>query len=124
WRIFADYAAGLEGGAEGLEQASRLLAFLLRMLRAAVALRARHGGGGAEASGGYRWTAKALEAEGWDASLAPYLGTFEGLDLRAFSIFLSEAHRAVREYSKPSIALTGLFLEYEAAREAHEEAVR
>ncbi len=118
WRVFADYAAGLEGGAEGMDQAARLLAFLLRMLRAAGTLRARHGGEG-ERRGqaeGYRWTAHALEAEGWDASLTPYLGPFEDIpDLRAFAGFLSDAHRAVREYSKPSIALTGLFLEYEAA---------
>jgi hypothetical protein len=57
-----------------------------------------------------------LEVEGWDASLTPHLGAFEDVaDAQAFANFIAEAHRAVRDYSKPSIALTGLFLEYEAA---------
>jgi DNA polymerase-3 subunit delta' len=123
WRVFADYAAGTAPGAEGLERTVRLLHFLLRMLRAHQALRAKHSGALAEKgpgaprgeADGYRWTAAALEAEDWDASLAPYLGAFEDVaDLHAFAAFLENAHRAVRDYSKPSIALTGLFLEYEA----------
>jgi DNA polymerase-3 subunit delta' len=124
WRSFADYAAAIEGGAEGMEHASRLLAFLLRMLRAARALRAKHGATHADGQAdGYRWTARALEAEGWDASLTPHLGAFEDIaDPDAFATFLAEAHRAIREYSKPSIALTGLFLEYEAAVHARHPA--
>jgi DNA polymerase-3 subunit delta' len=118
WRAFSDYASGIEGGAEGTERVTRLLAFLLRMLRAAQALRARHSDAAHAAGGesdGYRWTARALEAEGWDASLTPYLGVLEDLpDPQAFAAFLAEAHAAVRGFSKPSIALTGLFLEYEA----------
>lgn len=120
WRAFADYAAAFEGGAEGAERVSRLLVFLLRMLRAARALRARHGAGQGGVAGGqadgYRWTARALKAEGWDASLTPHLGAFEDIpDPDAFATFIAESHRAVRDYSKPSIALTGLFLEYEAS---------
>jgi DNA polymerase III delta prime subunit len=114
WRDFADYAGAFEGGAEGAERVSRLLVFLLRMLRAARALHARQGAGHGGVAGGqadgYRWTAR------WDASLTPHLGAFEDIaDAEAFATFLAEAHRAVRDYSKPSIALTGLFLEYEAS---------
>jgi DNA polymerase III delta prime subunit len=122
WRVFADYAAESAPGAAGLEHTARLLHFLLRMLRAHQVLRFKHPGGpdatGGSRAGeadGYRWTAAALEREGWDASLAAHLGAFEDIaDPQAFALFLEAAHRAVREYSKPSIALTGLFLEYEA----------
>jgi hypothetical protein len=55
--------------------------------------------------------------------LTPHLGAFEDIaDPDAFATFLAEAHRAIREYSKPSIALTGLFLEYEAAVHARHPA--
>jgi hypothetical protein len=119
WRVFADYAAEAAPGAEGLERTATLLHFLLRMLRAFQLLRSKHGRLVVDTmvgeDGGYRWTATALDAEGWDASLTAPLGTFEDIgDLQAFAVFLESAHRAVREYSKPSIALVGLFLEYEA----------
>ena len=118
WRVFADYAAGIAPGAEGLERTARLLEFLLRLLRAAQVLRHAHFDVFADAgegdTDGYRGTAAALAAAGWDAALAAPLGAFEDIaDPRAFATFLEEAHRAVRAYSKPSIALTGLFFEYE-----------
>lgn len=124
WRVFADHVAEWPSGGDGLEYAARLLHFLLRMLRAHQLLRARAPQGAGAPRGeadGYRWTAAALERAGWDPSLAAPLGAFEDVaDLQAFAHFLAEAHRAVREYSKPSIALTGLFLEYEAkAARAH-----
>jgi DNA polymerase III delta prime subunit len=117
WRVFADYVS--QGPAsEGLEETVRLLHFLLRLLRVHQSLRARHGGspeGLRGAEDGYRWTARALELEGWDASLAPYLGPFEEMaDLAAFAGWIEAAHHAVKGYSKPSVALLGLYLEYEA----------
>jgi DNA polymerase-3 subunit delta' len=117
WRVFADYVA--QGPAsEGLEETVRLLHFLLRLLRVHQSLRAKHGGAPEAPRGaedGYRWTARALVAEGWDASLAPYLGPFEEVpDLAAFAGWIEAAHHAVKGYSKPSVALLGLYLEYEA----------
>jgi DNA polymerase III delta prime subunit len=118
WRVFADHVAEIPGGADGLERAARLIHFVMRLMRAHQVLRAR-AGRDVEAPGGekdgYRWTAAALTREGWDEGLLAPLGAFEDIvDLHAFANFLEESHRAVREYSKPSIALTGLFLEYEA----------
>lgn len=113
WRVFADYAAEAPPGAEGLERTARLLHFLLRMLRAHQLLKATTSSPAARAVPA--GMAAALERMGWDASLAAYLGAFDEVaDLQAFAVFLESAHRAVREYSKPSIALVGLFLEYEA----------
>ncbi len=110
WRVFADYAAETSPGAEGMERTTRLLLFLLRMVRAYQLLKAT-----TPANAGTRIdTAEALEQAGWDDSLAAYLGAIDAVaDLQAFAAFLESAHRAVREYSKPSIALVGLFLEYE-----------
>ena len=110
WRVFADYAAETAPGAEGMEHTTRLLLFLLRMVRAYQLLKAT-----TPANGGTRpGTAEALERAGWDDSLAAYLGALDAVaDIQAFAAFLEGAHRAVREYSKPSIALVGLFLEYE-----------
>jgi DNA polymerase III delta prime subunit len=114
WRVFADYAGETAPGAEGLERTTRLLHFLLRMLRAYQVLQAKHPGVPAHGGDASGWIFAALKAEGWDVSLAAHLGVFaEIVDLQAFAGFLEAAHRAVREYSKPSIALTGLFLEYE-----------
>lgn len=117
WRVFADYVS--QGPAsEGLEETVRLLHFLLRLLRVHQAQRARHAArheGPRGAEDGYRWTARALELDGWDASLAPYLGPFEEMrDLAAFAGWIEGAHHAVKGYSKPSVALLGSFLEYEA----------
>jgi DNA polymerase III delta prime subunit len=120
WRVFADHVAEWPSGGEGLEHATRLLQLVLRMLRAHQLLRAVSPAAamGGEADG-YRWTAAALERAGWDADLVAPLGAFEDVvDVQAFGAFLEEAWRAVRDYSKPSIALTGLFLEYEAKAKA------
>lgn len=126
WRVFVDHVSDWPSGGEGMGHATRLLHFLLRMLRAHQVLRAQ---APAAASGddgtpgdrmrgvadGYRWTAAALARAGWDEALVAPLGAFEDVaDVHAFAAFLEEAHRAVRDYSKPSMALTGLFLEYEA----------
>lgn len=117
WRVFADFAAEIPGGADGLERTARLLHFIMRLVRAHQVLRAAatvDDAPGGEKDG-YRWTAAALARAGWDEGLLAPLGAFEDIaDLQAFAAFLEESHRAVREYSKPSIALTGLFLEYEA----------
>jgi hypothetical protein len=116
WRVFADYA-GQGPAAAGLEETLKVLHFLLRMVRVHESLKAHHGGEGVPrgAADGYRWTAQALEKEGWDASLAAYLGPFEDVaDVPAFAACLEAAHRAVKGYSKPQVALIGLFLEYEA----------
>lgn len=127
WRVFADYT-GQGPAAAGMEETLKLLNFLLRMVRVHEALRALHG---AEAvprgsADGYRWTAQALEKEGWDASLGAYLGPLEDLaDLPAFVASLEAAHKAVKGYSKPQVALVGLFLEYEAkARRAKAQTAR
>lgn len=122
WRVFVDHVSEWPSGGEGMEQAARLLLFVLRMLRAHQVLRARAPSAtGPESlamqgvADGYRWTAAALAREGWDAALVAPLGAFEDIpDLQAFARFLEESYRAIRDYSKPSIALTGLFLEYEA----------
>jgi DNA polymerase III delta prime subunit len=119
WRVFADYASEVPGGAEGLEHTMRLLELVLRMLRAHQVLRAQvpieEGAAMRGEEDGYRWTAAALERAGWDDSLTAPLGAFEEIaDAQAFATFVEDAYRAVRDYSKPSIALTGLFLEYEA----------
>ena len=107
WRLFADYA-GQGPAAAGMEETLKLLHFLLRMVRVHESLRAKYG------SGKTRWTAQALEKEGWDSSLAVYLGPLEDVaDVTAFVEFLESAHKAVKGYSKPSVALVGLFLEYE-----------
>lgn len=115
WRMFAEYATELPSGAEGLARAARLLHFLLRMLRAHQTLKARHPGASRGSADGYRWTAAALEAEGWDTSLAAYLGPCEDLaDAGAFAECVEAAHQAVLGYSKPQMALLGAFLDYEA----------
>jgi len=118
WRVFADFAAEIPGGAEGLERTARLLHSIMRLLRAHQVLRAAAPASESAPRGeadGYRWTAAALARAGWDEGLLAPLGAFEDIgDVQAFAGFLEESHRAVREYSKPSIALTGLFLEYEA----------
>jgi DNA polymerase-3 subunit delta' len=117
WRVFADYA-GQGPAAAGMEETLRLLHFLLRMVRVHESLRALHGADASERRGSgdnYRWTAQALEKEGWEASLAAYLGPLEDIaDLPAFVACLEAAHKAVKGYSKPQVALVGLFLEYEA----------
>lgn len=115
WREFADHLAGISSGAEGMEQALALLRLLLRLLRAHQVLRARHPGPRGGKADGYAWTRAALDRAGWDEGLLPYLGVFEEIaDPEAFARFLTEGLRAVRGYSKPSIALLGLFLEHEA----------
>ncbi len=122
WRVFVDHVSDWPSGGEGMEHAARLLSFVLRMLRAHQVLRAGapglQGEEGAEMRGvgdGYRWTAAALARAGWDEGLVAPLGALEDIaDLQAFAHFLEEAYRAIRDYAKPSIALTGLFLEYEA----------
>jgi DNA polymerase-3 subunit delta' len=117
WRVFADYAS--QGpAAAGLEETLRLLHFLLRMTRVHQSLRARHVGGPSPAMRGsgdnYRWTAYALDQEGWESSLAAYLGPLEDVaDIAAFVNCLEAAHKAVQGYSKPQVALVGIFLEYE-----------
>lgn len=125
WRVFVDHVSDWSSGAEGVEHAGRLLMFLLRMLRAHQVLRAAEASASSAAAGngprmqgvadGYRWTAAALARAGWDDNLVAPLGAFEDVaDLQSFAHFLEEAWRAIGDYSKPSIALTGLFLEYEA----------
>lgn len=112
WRIFADYAATVEG----LEDAADLLQFLLRCVRVHQSMKARHAGPMKGREDGYRWTAQALEAEGWEASLSVPLGPLEDVaNLPAFTAYLQTALQAVRGYSQPKIALLGLFLEYERA---------
>ena len=111
WRIFADYAAAVEG----LENAADLLHFLLRCVRVHQSMKARHAGSMRGSKDGYRWTSQALETEGWDSSLSVHLGPLEDVaDLPAFTTWLQTALQAVRGYSQPKIALLGLFLEYEA----------
>jgi DNA polymerase III delta prime subunit len=111
WRVFADFAAETSPGAEGMEQTARLLHFLLRMLRAYQLLKAT----ATNAAGASLSIPEALTQMGWEPSLAAYLGAFDTVvDLQAFAVFLEDAYRAIRAYSKPSIALVGLFLEYEA----------
>jgi DNA polymerase-3 subunit delta' len=124
WRVFADYA-GQGPAAAGLEETLKLLHFLLRMVRVHETLKSKYGAKYESAQGAdspmrgsadnYRWTARALEQEGWDGSLAAYLGPFEDVaDVPAFVAFLEAAHKAVKGYSKPQVALVGLFLEYES----------
>ncbi len=114
WRVFADYASELPGGAEGLARTARLLHFLLRMARAHQVLRARHPGAPSGVAEGFRWTAAALAAEGWDDSLTAWLGPFEDIaDPAAFVSFLESAHHAVLGYARPQMALLGGFLDYE-----------
>jgi DNA polymerase-3 subunit delta' len=108
WRVFADYT-GQGPAAAGLEETLRLLHFLLRMVRVHESLKARH-----PALESARGLAPALGAEGWDSGLATYLQPLEELgDLPAFVAFLEAAHKAVKGYSKPQVALMGLFLEYD-----------
>jgi hypothetical protein len=114
WRPFADYAASVDD----LEEATRLIHFLLRCVRVHQSLKARHS---VESAGsmkgradGYRWTAQALRAEGWETSLSAYLGPLEDVsDLAAFATYLQTAFQAVKDYARPQIALLGLFLEYQ-----------
>ncbi len=117
WRIFADYA-GQGPAAAGMEETLKLLHFLLRMVRVHESLRAKQGEADSVMRGAadnYRWTARALEREGWESSLAVYLGPLEDVgDMAAFVACLEAAHHAVKGYSKPQVALVGLFLEYEA----------
>ncbi len=111
WRSFADYAASVDG----LEEAARLLHFVLRCVRVHQVLKARHPGSMRGREDGYRWTSQALRAEEWDASLSAYLGPLEDVaDLSAFAAYLQAAFQAVKDYARPQIALLGLFLEYRA----------
>ena len=113
WRMFADYTN--QGYvAEGLEETARLLLFLLRCLRVHQNLKAQHPAHMSGRENNYQWTSQALKAEGWDSSLVSYLGPFEDIvDLPAFATYLQSAFQAVKNYSRPQIALLGLFLEYE-----------
>jgi DNA polymerase III delta prime subunit len=109
WRVFADYAA------EDLESSGQLLHFLLRCVRVHQTLKAGHSGWAQGRKDDYSWTAKALLAEGWDASLSSYLGPLEEVpDLPSFTAYLQSAYQAIKDYSRPQIALLGLFLEYDA----------
>lgn len=116
WRVFADHAAQ-GSAAEGLEESARLIQFLMRCVRVHQSLRVKHpevqkGSVGRE---GFQQTLKALGKEGWDPSLAAYLGPLENIsDLQEFTAYLQSAYQAVKNYARPPSALLGLYLEYKA----------
>jgi len=135
WRVFSDYLDA-SGGFADMESASRLIHFLLRMIRLFHRLealegreRTDHAEDGVpandaltssndvsknDAAPDFAWTTEALRRQGFDPGLAPYLGPLEnGPDLLALSGWLEEILAAVQAYAKPKVAALGLYLEFE-----------
>ena len=103
WRVFSEYASG--PASAGLEETARLLQFLLRCVRLHHTLKANHPLPPLREPG-FRWTARALESAGWDATLAGYIGHLEDVpDLQAFATYVENALKAVKAYTRPQAAL-------------------
>jgi hypothetical protein len=130
WRDFSDYL-DTTGAFADMETTSRLIHFLLRMIRLFHRLEALEGRDRATttvapATGNpaqeYAWTADALRSQGFDPGLAPYLGPLEiAPDLIALSGWLEEILAAVQSYAKPKVAALGLYLDFES-KHARKEA--
>ena len=113
WRVFSEYVEGPVS--ESLKGDVRLLHFLMSCLRVHLSWRAKYPASLLGREDAYRWTSKALEAEGWDSDLTGYLGPLEDLaDPHVFVSFLESSYNAIKKYSKPQVSLLGFFLEYES----------
>jgi DNA polymerase-3 subunit delta' len=109
WDAFAAYLSGSSHWGD-MENASRLLQFLLRVVRVFHRLETLEGppAGGA-------WLSNALRSQGWDPSLAESLSSLQSIrDLTPLVAFLESALSAIQGYAKPDVALLGRYLEFEA----------
>ncbi|MDB5048938.1 MAG: DNA-directed polymerase [Fibrobacteres bacterium] len=114
WLAYSDYLE--ESDAFGdMQSASRLLHFLLRVVRMFHRLEALEGpvSRGAASASGFSWTREALKRQGLDPALSEIIGPLEGSrDLTAFTALIEETLSAVQSYAKPKVAALGLYLDF------------
>jgi hypothetical protein len=131
WRAFADYLEASDYF-QDMEGASRMIHFLLRMVRLFHRLETLEGRvqttPKALAKGtkgpSYIWTEQALRKQGFDPDLAAYLGPLESAPKLLFiTEWLGEILSAVQSYAKPKVAALGLYLDFELKNNARKESL-